>query len=510
MTNQPANSIILNATGTTMTTSQASALYVNPIRSATGPKGLFYDPTLKEVTYADPTFSNVSLQTYTYAYFQARDAVLGKFMLTDCADKDAFYRLRVSEPSTLYEGNTVYDSNQVYFDNDLTANASITGPGTTASMTLTVNAGSTINQYAARQTHFYAHYQPGKSFLAMFSFSFGPAVTGIVKRVGLYDVNNTDANNPSNGIFLEQSSSGLTWYLYNNNSAAAQPSAPQASWNVDPLNGTGPSGYNLTTAQAEKNLLGFVDLEWLGVGRVRVGFFLNGVPVICNVFNNVNNTLNTIPYLNNPYLPIRYEVRRTVGSLTASGSMTAICCSIMSEGGFDPIGMVRTFQSGQLTISSTNIRYCLAIRLSQNYPRAIISPLSVEIASDLTGGANIAYYSIYLWRPSVSTVPQTTTWTAVSTTLGGSGSFVEYSNPGQSGATDLYNQMNSDTGVRILIQSGAVNSTSKTSLSAVSNALLIAQSSVDRQNRDIYLVVINNNGSGNNVKYTTLFTWREI
>jgi hypothetical protein len=96
MTNQPANSIILNATGTTMTTSQASALYVNPIRSATGPKGLFYDPTLKEVTYADPTFSNVSLQTYTYAYFQARDAVLGKFMLTDCADKDAFYRLQSS------------------------------------------------------------------------------------------------------------------------------------------------------------------------------------------------------------------------------------------------------------------------------------------------------------------------------------------------------------------------------------------------------------------------------
>ena len=505
-TNQPTNSIILNASGGVMSGTTQSGFYVNPIRNTTNSQALFYNPSNKEITYSDPTFTNVSFQTYTYAYFQARDAVMGKFMLTDCADKDAFYRLRVSEPTTLFEGSTIYDSSSVYFDNDFTANASITGPNSSAAMSLTVNAGSVQNQYAARQSHFYAHYQPGKSFLSMMSFSFGTAVAGITKRVGMYDVDNSNFNNPLNGVLIEQTTSGLTWYLYKGDGTFQ--SAAQAAWNVDPLNGSGASGFNLTTLKAEQNLLAFVDLEWLGVGRVRVGFFINGVPVICNVFNNSGFS---VPYLNNPLLPIRFEVRRTVGTLTAAASMNAICCSIMSEGGFEPIGIVRTFQSAQLSLSNTEIKYCLAIRLRSGYPRAIISPISLEMVSDLTGGANIAFYSLYLWRPSSSAVPSSTTWSNVSGVLGGSGSFVEYSNPGQSGATDLYNQMLNDvSGMSLLIQRGAVNSTSKTSLSAVSNALLIAQSSVDKQNRDIYLVVINNNSTGNGVKYTSLFTWREI
>jgi hypothetical protein len=405
-TSQPANSIILNASGVTMSNAtQTSALYIDPIRNATSSQALFYNPTSKEITYSDPTFSgSLALQTYTYAYFQARDAVIGKFMYTDCTDKDAFYRLRVSSPSTLYEGSTVYDSSPVYYDDDITANASITGPGSDACMILSVNSSSVTNQYAARQTHYYGHYQPGKSYMALFSFSFGPAVTGVVKRVGFYDVDNSNSNNPLNGILLEQTTSGLSWKLYKGDGTvqiATQGGVIPNDWNVDNLDGSGPSGFNLDSSRAEKNLLGFVDMEWLGVGRVRVGFFLNGIPVIVNVFNNENLF---VPYLNNPLLPIRYEVRKTANN-SNSGSLTEVCCTILSEGGFDPIGIVRTFQSSQLTISSTNIKYCLAIRLKDGYSRADIKPVSLEIVSDLTGGANVAYFSLYLWRPSSWSIP---------------------------------------------------------------------------------------------------------
>ena len=507
-TNQPDNSIVLNASGAALTTiTQASAWYVAPVRSGTAPEMLFYDVNSKEIVRGNAAFTNLSMQTSTYAYFQARDAVMGKMMLTDCADKDAFYRLRVSSPSTLYEGSTIYDSNLVFFDDDVTAGASITGPGTNAAMVLTVNAGSTLNAYAARQSHFYAHYQPGKSFLAYFSFCFGAAVTGIVQRVGLYDVDTSNANNPKNGVLLQLDGSVLAWVLYNGNGGIQYAEqAGETSWNVDPLNGTGPSGLTLDPT---KNLLGFVDLEWLGVGRVRVGFFINGVPIICHTFNNTGLSL---PYLNNPLLPVRYEVRRTVNTATAAATMTAVCCSIMSEGGFDPIGIVRTFQSGQLTLNAGEVKYALAVRLRSGYPRALLRAISMEIVSDLGGGANIAYFSLYLWRPSSSAVPSSTTWTNVSTTLGGSGSFVEYSNPGQSGATDLYTQMQNDTGgMRMLIDQGSINSTSKTTFNATTESLLVAQSSVDPQNRDIFLIVINNPvGAGNNKNYTALFTWREI
>ena len=440
-----------------------------------------------------------TLNTLPYANLQATDAVTGKFMFTDCADKDAFYRLRVSKPSTLYEASTIYDSNTIFFDDDIRGSASITGPNTSAAMTLTVT-GSTVNDYAARQSHFYAHYQPGKSFLSMMSFSFGTAVAGITKRVGMYDVDNSNFNNPLNGVLIEQTTSGLTWYLYKGDGTFQ--SAAQAAWNVDPLNGSGASGFNLTTLKAEQNLLAFVDLEWLGVGRVRVGFFINGVPVICNVFNNSGFS---VPYLNNPLLPIRYEVRRLSGS--AIGTLTAICCSIMSEGGFESIGVVRSLQSPTISVNNSAVQSIIAIRLKSSNPRSIISPISVEIASNIGGNAN-AYYSTYLWRPSSSGAVPAVGWVDVATTAGGSGSFAEYNT-----STTLYTTMNTDVTVNsgkcIQIDQGSVSSVAKNSFQYIARSLNIAQSNVDKTNRDVLVVVINNT-TPNSRNFTALITWREI
>jgi hypothetical protein len=489
-TNQPEKSIVINATGMALgTVTKSQACYVAPIASGTSSHVLYYDPTSREITYATPTYTgSLSLETKTYAYYQARDAVAAKVMFTDCADKDAFYRLRVSEPNTLFEGSTIYDANMLFFDNDLTANASITGP-TGAAMTLSVSAASTANQYAARQTHFYAHYQPGKSLCAYFSFCFGAAVSGITRRVGLYDVNNTLTNLPLNGVVLEQTLAGLEWRVYQGDGVNYQ-SAAQASWNVDPLNGSGPSGITLDPTN---NLLGFVDLEWLGVGRVRVGFFVNGVPVICHTFNNSNFT---VPYLNNPLLPIRYEIRKTDNS-AATATFRTVCCTILSEGGYDPIGINRTFQSPALSLSGNQVKSCLALRLRDAYPRAILSPLSVEIVSNLGGNA-IAFYSVYLWRPSSSSVPSGASWTNIDTY-----SMAEYT------ATDLYSQMTADTGIYTLIEKASVTFTTRTAFSTINNALLIAQSSVNRSNRDIILIVIDNNSTGTNRTYSALFSWKE-
>ena len=47
------NTIILNASGAQLNSQESSALYINPIRSATGPNSLVYDPTTYEVTYTD-------------------------------------------------------------------------------------------------------------------------------------------------------------------------------------------------------------------------------------------------------------------------------------------------------------------------------------------------------------------------------------------------------------------------------------------------------------------------
>jgi hypothetical protein len=442
-----------------------------------------------------------SLQTYPYANLQFTDAVTGKWMLSDCADRDAFARLRVSEPYTLYEGSTIYDSNLIFFDNDLTANASITGPGSEASMLLTVNTTATQDQYAARQTHFYSRYQPGKSFLALFSFSFGAPVTDIVKRVGLYDVDNLNANNPFNGVLLEQSSLGLTWYVYKGDGTFQ--SATQGNWNVDNLNGSGASGFNLTPLKAQQNLLGFVDLEWLGVGRVRVGFFIKGVPVIVQCFNNIQFS---VPYINNPFLPIRYEVRKMINN-SNTANMRTICCSILSEGGYEQIGIARTIRSPKVSVNQSAQLSILSLRLSNNFPRSSLTPISLEIASNIGGNAT-AYFRLYLWRPSSPSIVIPGTWTNVNTTSGGTGSIAEYNTD-----TNLYTTMSNDVtnnnAICIQIDEGSVSSVSKNTFQVVMRSLVSAQSSVTKANRDIFVVVINNT-TPNSRDFSALLSWREF
>jgi hypothetical protein len=442
----------------------------------------------------------MSLQTFPYANLQFTDAVTGKWMLSDCEDRDAFARLRVSEPYTLYEGSTIHDSNLNFFDNDLTANASITGPGTDACMTLTVNSLATQNQYAARQTHFYARYQPGKSFLGLFSFSFGASVVGVIKRVGLYDVDNSNSNNPLNGVLIEQSSAGLTWYVYRGDGTFQ--SVLQSSWNVDPLNGSGPSGLNLTPTKAQQNLLGFVDLEWLGVGRVRVGFFINGVPIIVHCFNN---TQFSTPYLNNPYLPIRYEVRKTINN-TNTSSLNAICCCILSEGGFEQIGIVRTLRSPMISVNQSVQQSILSVRLKSNYARSTLSPLSLELASNIGGNAT-AYYRLFLWRPSSTAIVIPGAWTDISTTSGGTGAIAEY-NSDTTIFTTMSNDVTNNNAICIQIDEGSVSSVAKSSFQGTQQSLIFAQSSVAKLNRDILVVVINNT-TPNSRNFSALLTWRE-
>jgi hypothetical protein len=428
----------------------------------------------------------------TYPTLQLRDAVTGKIMLADSADRDAFARLRTSRPFTLFEGSTIYDSSPLFFDDDVTANASITGPLNSA-MTLSVTAASTANQYAARQTHYYAHYQPGKSLCAYFSFSFGAAVAGITRRVGFYDIDPAATHLPRNGVVLEQTIAGLEWRLYRGDGVTVQIAA-QATWNVDPLNGSGPSG---VTLDAVNNLLGFVDMEWLGVGRVRVGFFLRGVPVICHTFDN--GGVST-PYLTNPFLPIRYEIRKTDNS-AATATMRTVCCTVLSEGGFDPIGMIRTYASPTLVLDNGDVKSCLSIRLRPGFARAMLAPLSVEMVSSL-GGVVVAVYSVYLWRPSsISAVPSGAVWSLVDNAT----SIAEVS------SSELYAAMVADTSGKVVqLDRGAISARVKIAYQETFRALTVAQSGILPTNHDILLVVVDNRGAGNNRDYVSLFTWREV
>jgi hypothetical protein len=102
---------------------------------------------------------------------------------------------------------------------------------------------------------------------------------------------------------------------------------PQAEWNVDPMDGTGPSG--ITLDERYPNLL-VIDGQWQGIGRVRFGFSIDGVTRYVHQFIHANSD-GPLPYVQSFTLPCRWEIESTAAS--AGSTMSAACVDVVSEGG---------------------------------------------------------------------------------------------------------------------------------------------------------------------------------
>ena len=96
-------------------------------------------------------------------------------------------------------------------------------------------------------------------------------------------------------------------------------------------------------------------MEWLGVGRVRVGFVIDGIPYYAHQFLHAN-IIESV-YMTTANLPVRYHA--IGGASLASGkTLTAICSSVQSEGGFEYSTGIHFSASNEATTRSvTNAGY---------------------------------------------------------------------------------------------------------------------------------------------------------
>jgi len=317
----------------------------------------------------------VSIGTYNAVEYQNTNTTIGKVMLADSGNLDAFGRLRVSEPLTLYEGSLIEDSQPAIFDISQYNGAIATYNVNESTMKFDV---SRAGQFVKRQSHYFAHYQPGKSLLIEASFWFGTNIpSGAYKRVGFFD--------DGEGIYFEQTSSYLSWNM-RSQSQGTTLTVSQDNWNVDTLKGTGPSGYTLDISST--NLM-VIDAEWLGVGRVRVGFIMNGRVIYCHNFLIPGLS---VPYIKSPYLPARYEIGTSTNQ-AATVSMKQICCTIMSEGGFTPLGSLRSYVIDvPVSISNTSYTPVLSLRLNPAFAKGLLIPDSYSVIST---NNNIVYVKMY-------------------------------------------------------------------------------------------------------------------
>ena len=231
---------------------------------------------------------------------------------------DAFGRLRVSEPFTMFDSSYRYGDNQLWSTATATGGTAVyNAPQGLMDLNVTTTSGSSVQ----RQTTKVFSYQPGKSLLVMTTFVCAAPKANLDQKVGYY---NTD-----NGYFLEQD--GLTTYFVERSivsGAVTNTRVAQASWNVDPMDGTGPSGITLDISKAQ---ILWMDLEWLGVGTVKMGFVINGTFYICHTWDHAN--LITSTYITTASLPLSCEITNT-GTTASASTFKQICATVIAEGGY--------------------------------------------------------------------------------------------------------------------------------------------------------------------------------
>jgi hypothetical protein len=107
---------------------------------------------------------------------------------------------------------------------------------------------------------------------------------------------------------------------------------PQSTWNLDKMDGTGPSGYNLDLSKMQ---MFYIDYSWYGAGSIRWGFrAANGNVTYCHRI--INNNVNTEAYMRTGNLPARYEslTQPPTTILGASFDTAATTLTVSSSAGF--------------------------------------------------------------------------------------------------------------------------------------------------------------------------------
>ncbi len=256
----------------------------------------------------------------------------------DSLEVSASGRLFVSQPIMLLSSQQQYGDNADIWETAVAGTGAITFLPNES--TIQMSPGGTASGASViRQTKLYQRYTPGHGLTIHETFCFDggvdPNIIGNTRRLGYYDAND--------GVFLE-AANGIVSFCQRSSITGTPSDAlkvPQSLWSHDAFDGTGPSGKTIDWSKAQSLL---IDLRWLGVGRVRLAFEIDGTAFLAHEFLNAN--VNPTVYMKTANLPCRFE---TVNTATASSTQTLrqICVSVESGGGVEPsYGKMFTYNNG--------------------------------------------------------------------------------------------------------------------------------------------------------------------
>ncbi len=234
---------------------------------------------------------------------------------------DAFSRLRVSNPTGLFSTQMQYDADPLQMETGATGAGSTAWSANTRMLGLTIGPTDGVGT-AYTQSYQYIPYQPGKSQLVFMTGVMGAHATGITQEFGYFD--------QYNGIIYRKSPSGILNLVRRSSTSGVvvEEIIPQSQWNLHKLLGADTTRITLNSL---KCFIFFIDLQFLGMGRIRCGFDINGYAIYTHEFNNANNL--DVPYMQYATLPVQALITAD-NTATATTTMNFKCASVISEGGF--------------------------------------------------------------------------------------------------------------------------------------------------------------------------------
>lgn len=298
--------------------------------------------------------------------------------LDDSPSIDAFGRLRVSEPFTIFASKLLAsDDSPLFWDEQLESGAGIVASTPSVAKPY-IDYTSTLNTAGVftRQTFRRFAYQPGKSQLVTMTgvLSLSGGGSGVERRLGLFD--------DDNGLFFEDDAGTIGVTVRSNvTETPVDTTVTQANWNLDTMDGdadsANPSGITADFAQAQ---IFVIDYQWLSVGRVRFGLEIDGITFYVHEVLAANT--QAVPYMSTPNLPLRYQMVTTGASPVST--MRVICSTVVSEAGQDPTGLTHshaTTDHVNANVADT-VYALLGIRLKSTALGCDVEPVIVSLISE--------------------------------------------------------------------------------------------------------------------------------
>jgi hypothetical protein len=312
--------------------------------------------------------------------------------------------LRTSDPGYRFDSQFTNEIDADLWDTKTTGTATVTYDGTNRMTVLSASNTAGTNE-AILQSHYHSPYSAGRGMFALVTGTFGATPeAGGEREMGLSD--------GENGVYLLQTNAGMRIGIRTTTDADDE-EIPQANWNHDKFDGTGPSRITLNP---EAGQIFGVPLQALYVGLTITGFDVDGQFYPAHLFKHAN--VFEKPYLAQASLPVRYRVKSV--NTTAAISMDAICSTVISEGGADLQDIPgRTFAASNKltfrTVNSVTKFPVLAIecveQLNSIDQNAVVIPIELEM--NMTGTP--AWVDVILRPTTLTTGGGAPTWSTPET-----------------------------------------------------------------------------------------------